>query len=344
MNTIIRSRAPLRISFAGGGTDVDPYPSMKGGAVISTTIDRYAYVSLKLTSKNRVSVESQDYNLLETFKDMSDLSYNGKLDLVKAAIKDLKMHEESFDALLHVDSPPGSGLGSSSAVTVSLIGSLAALGSIKLSLYEIAEKAYHLERVELGIKGGRQDQYASVFGGFNFMEFKQSSVEVTPIRMRKEIINELLASILICDTKLRRLSGKILERQSKSYSEGRSDVSDNLDFIRQSAYDMKNALIRGNLGDIGEMLHLGWLHKKQLDNEISTPQIDQVYESAIENGALGGKLMGAGGGGHFMLICDPDKRENVSRAVTKLGCDIIRINFDTDGLQVWKTDGFNISH
>jgi len=151
MTNIIRSRAPLRISFAGGGTDVEPYPTMKGGAVISTTIDRYAYVSLIITEKNQVNVRSQDYGLLETFNDISEMSYNGKLDLVKAAIKNFNFKNASFDAVLHVDAPPGSGLGASSAVTVSLIGSLSSLTGIKLSRHEIADKAYQIERIELGI-------------------------------------------------------------------------------------------------------------------------------------------------------------------------------------------------
>lgn len=342
MSVIIRSRAPLRISFAGGGTDVEPYPSMKGGAVISTTIDRYAYVSIMMNKSNRVTLKSQDYGLLETFKNISDVSYNGKLDLAKAAIKALEISKIGFDSLIHVDAPPGSGLGSSSAVAVSLIGSLSAMVGIKLSQYEIAEKAYHIERVELGIKGGRQDQYAAVFGGFNFLEFKKSGVEVTPIRIRGEVLNELLASLLICDTGVTRLSGKILERQSKSYSTGKIDIMDNLDFIKQSAYDMKNALVRGNMKSVNELIHIGWLHKKKLASGISNKNIDRIYEKARNAGALSGKLMGAGGGGHFMFLCDPDRKEEVSRQVMKMGCKIVKANFDTDGLQVWKNDNNHI--
>ena len=164
---IIRSRAPLRISFAGGGTDVDPYPQIKGGAVLSTSIDRYAYTTIKNSDKN-IILKSQDYNLTQRFNNFSDFSYDGKLDLVKAAIKDFNL-DKPLQCITHVDAPPGSGLGSSSAVAVSLIGSLSYFYNQNFSNYEIAEKAYDIERVELGIKGGRQDQYASVFGGFNFI-------------------------------------------------------------------------------------------------------------------------------------------------------------------------------
>ena len=341
---IIRSRAPLRISFAGGGTDVSPYPELKGGAVISTTIDRYAYVSLQANQENRVQVKSHDYNLLETFENISDMTYDGRLDLAKAAIKILNLEKTYFDALIHVDSPPGSGLGSSSAVAVSLIGSLSYLLRKDLSTYEIAEKAYDVERVELGIKGGKQDQYASSFGGFNLLEFKKSSVDVTPLRIRHEILNELLASIVICDTQVTRLSANILERQSKSYSKGSNTIDSNLDFIKKSAYDMKASLIKGDMTSMGELLHEGWMYKKRLDSEISNSSIDKIYDTALENGASGGKLLGAGGGGHFLFICDPDKRNEVSRVVEKLGCKQIKINFDTEGLQVWKKNNDHITY
>jgi len=338
LSEIIRARAPLRISFAGGGTDVDPYPEMNGGAVISTGIDRYANVSLNLTSKNKISVRSQDYGLLEIFEDISTVSYNGKLDLVKAALKSMDLVDSSFDAIIHVDSPPGSGLGSSSAMTVSLLGALLELMKKKLTPYEIAEKAYQIERIELGIKGGRQDQYAATFGGFNFLEFKKSNVKVTPLKIRNEILNELLASSLVCDTKGRRISAHILERQSKSYESGKKEVLDNLDLIKQSAYEMRKALENGMIKEMGGLLDEGWEHKKKLDSNISNPDIDRIYDKAISLGAVGGRLMGAGGGGHFLFICNPDYKEYVSEGLKKIGCEIVKINFDYDGLQTWKTN------
>jgi len=332
----IRSRAPLRISFAGGGTDVSPYPEMKEGCVISTSIDRYAYVTLNLTSKNKIIVKSQDYGLFESFDSISDLIKNGKLDLVTTTMKSLGVTNTSFESILHVDAPPGSGLGSSSALIVSLIGALSKLGNFHFSHYDLAEKAFQIERQELGIEGGRQDQYASTFGGFNFFEFKKDHVEVTPLRIRKSIINELLASILICDTTITRLSSNILKRQSNSYLSGDKDVIDNLDLIKKSAYDMKHALLRGKIGEISRLLHEGWLYKKKLDSGISPPKIDKLYDVALQAGSYGGKLMGAGGGGHFLFICEPERREDVARAMMKEGCKIHRINFDKEGLQVWE--------
>jgi len=336
--TIIRSRAPLRISFAGGGTDVEPYPSMAGGAVVSTTIDRYAYVSIQSNKKKKIIIKSQDYGLFETLQNFAKINYNGKLDLAKAAIKILQKQNLYFDALLHVDAAPGSGLGSSSAMTVSLIGGLSALGKKSFSKHEIAKKAYEIERIELGIKGGKQDQYAAVFGGFNLLEFKKSTVRVIPLRIKKEILNELLASIVICDTGITRKSSHILERQAKSYEDGGKPVLKNLDYIKKSAYEMKKALLKGNMKEIGELLHVGWIHKKKLDSKISTPRIDKFYEKILKNGAKGGRLLGAGGGGHLLILCDPDRRQDIFKLIAKNNWKTVKINFDSDGLQVWKNN------
>jgi len=220
----IRSRAPLRISFGGGGTDVSPYPETEGGAVLSTTIDQYAYCNLSLIDNKTIEVVSQDYNILEIFNNISDLQYNGRLDLIKAGLKTLGLDERGFRITLFADAPPGSGLGSSSAITVALVGCLYQNNNRSLPSYEIAEIAYKIERFELGIKGGMQDQYASSFGGFNFIEFKKDSVIVNPLRLRNEITNELLASTLLCDTGIRRLSGDIINKQIESFNKKDADV------------------------------------------------------------------------------------------------------------------------
>jgi D-glycero-alpha-D-manno-heptose-7-phosphate kinase len=338
LHKMIRGKAPLRISLAGGGTDVPPYPEMNGGAVISSTIDRYAYVTIRPSSEHFIRAISQDYDLLERFESVSDMRYNGKLDLVKAAARFMQIKNGGFDVVLHADSPPGSGLGSSSAVAVSLVGTLSKYKGIEPTLYEIADTAYKIERVELGIKGGLQDQYASAFGGFNFIEFKGSEVTVNPLRIRREIINELLASLVLVNTRITRLSAKILRRQINKYRRKNEKVMENLDILKQLAYDMKDSLLKGNIIDIAENLHSSWTHKKQIDSQISSSHIDRIYNSARRAGALGGKLLGAGGGGHLLLLCDPDKRKDVSKQLTKLDCDIVKFNFDNDGLQVWRMD------
>jgi len=335
----IRSRAPLRITFGGGGTDVEPYPSMVGGAVVNAAIDRYAYASLHPSDKGYFAIHSQDYDMREKIHDASEIVYDGRLDLIKAVVK-TSMPRHRFDASIHVDSPPGSGLGSSSALTVSLLGAMNLWTGKRASPQQIAEDAVVIERSEVGIRGGKQDQYAAAFGGFNLLEFKRDSVSVERLSLKKSFLNELLASVLICDTNATRLSGNILERQSKRYSGSNPEVMKSLDFIKESAFAMRDCLLSGDMREIGRLLHDGWVHKKRLDPEISNERIDSLYDAGMASGATGGKLMGAGGGGHLIFICDPDRRERVSKAMGERGCSIVKINFDFDGLQVWKsTDG-----
>jgi len=241
---MIISRSPLRISLGGGGTDVSPYPETVGGAVISTTIDRYAYVTLNKNTNQTLRVNSQDYNLLETFNSISELHTKGKLDLVKSAFKYMKIKKTNLDVFLHVDAPPGSGLGSSSALTVALIGAMRYMQKKLIEPYDIAHTSYIVEREEAGISGGKQDQYASAFGGLNFIEFKKNTVIVNPLRLRPEIKNELIASLILSDTGIRRLSANIITRQIKSYKNKKKIVTDSLDSIKQLAYESKSHLLK----------------------------------------------------------------------------------------------------
>ena len=333
---VIKSKAPLRISFAGGGTDVPPYPDMKGGAVISTTITKYAYVSLRMRNDNEITINSIDYDLLLSIKSISDLRYDGKLDLAKAAIKAFEMKEYGFDMLISCDSPPGSGLGSSSAVMVAIIGALAKLTGKSLTRYEIADLAYKLERIDLGIKGGLQDQYASAFGGFNFIEFRKSHVIVNPLRISPETLNELHSNLLLFDTGKTRLSAGILDRQIRSVIEKKEDVLESLDRIKEIAIEMKNCLLRGELDRFGELLYEEWLYKRRLDPQISNPMIERLFSIARREGAIGGKLCGAGGGGHLLIYCDLEKRHRVIKALEKAGCKYVAFGFDFQGLQTWE--------
>lgn len=334
MEKIFRSRAPLRISFAGGGTDVPPYPELYGGAVISTTIDRYAYVTLKKNLQKGLRVISQDYNLLEKFESISDLKIDGKMGLVKAALIQAGLKKENLDIIIHVDSPPGSGLGSSSAVAVCLIGCIANYMNENYSTYEIAERAIKLERELVGIKGGYQDQYASAFGGFNFIEFKKT-VTVNPLRLRSEILHELLASLILLDTGKTRLSGNILGKQIQKYKDKDTSTLQHLEVIKQLVYDVKESLLKGNITEIGKMLNTYWEHKKRIEKGVSNPQIDKIYDMLKKAGVLGGKILGAGGGGHMLFLCDPDKRYEAIHAISKTSTNVVKFNFDKAGIQTW---------
>ena len=339
---IIRSRAPLRISFGGGGTDVSPYPEMFGGAVFSTTIDRYAYVSIKPNKENTIRIISQDYDLLEIYQNVVDIKKTGKLNLIKHALKFYDFDTLGVDIILDVDAPPGSGLGSSSALIVALIGAINQFRNIPNDPLIVSENAYKIEREEAGIKGGKQDQYSATFGGFNFIEFSKNNVSVTPQLLSKNITNELLSSMVICDTGVTRLSAKILERQINSYVKSNLKVIDNLNHIKKLSFDMCSTLKQGKILELGELLNQHWNLKKQLDDKISNDDVDQLYDFASSNGSIGGKLLGAGGGGHFLFICKPEERSLLVKKLVASGRTVLKFNFDSDGLSTWKTDGNTI--
>lgn len=333
-DVIIRSRAPLRISFGGGGTDVPPFPEIHGGVTLSTTIDRFAYVTLKNNSNHGIRVISQDYGLIETLSNLSDIKIKGKTSLIKAALLQSGLKKENLDIIIHVDSPPGSGLGSSSAVSVALVGALSFFLDEHLTKYQIAKKAIVLERELLGIKGGYQDQYASCFGGFNFMEFKQT-VSVTPIRLNAAVINELLASSVLVDSQRTHISGNIIKNQISKFNNNDEDFLSHLQKIKKLAFEMKEFLIKGDVNAVGHLLELHWKEKKRLTNSISTPYIEKLYLKLKQSGGLGGKILGAGGGGHIFFLCPPEKRNMLFQAICETRAKNIKFNFEDNGLQTW---------
>ncbi|MCI4319041.1 MAG: GHMP kinase [Thermoplasmata archaeon] len=338
-----RGRAPLRVSFAGGGTDVSPYPEEKGGAVLNCTIDKNAYATLKVKRDGRgaTHVHSLDYNLSVRYDKPDDLVYNGELDLVKAALNVLHAKggngqvRDSLELFLHSDAPPGTGLGSSSTMTVALVGAFQRYLRETWTQYEMAELAYKIEREELGIKGGRQDQYAAVFGGFNFIEFSGDKTIVNPLKIGQDVLNELAYRLLLCYTGTSHYSNDIIERQQASYTQRKVDTVSALDATKQLAIDMKNELLRGNIDEMGKLLDAGWELKKKFTEGISNLQIDTFYTKAREAGALGGKLVGAGGGGYLLLFCDFERRANVARAVNESGGEVVDFTLVMDGVQAW---------
>ena len=340
---ILRSKAPLRISFAGGGTDVSPYPEEKGGAVLNCTIDKFAYVTLEAVpdGAGTTAVESLDYNLTLNFERPSDMVYNGDLDVVKASLRVLRPEEggshahDSLRLFLHSDAPPGTGLGTSSTMCVAIVGAFQNYLREPWTSYDVAELAYRIEREELGLKGGRQDQYAAAFGGFNFMEFNGSKTIVNPLRIDPEVVNELAYRLLLCYTGTGHYSNDIIERQQRSYAEKRTDTVNALDATKQLAIDMKNELLRGNLDEMGRLLDEGWQHKKQFTEGISNERIDAFYSRARDAGAIGGKLLGAGGGGYILLFCDVARRARVAKAVQAAGGRVTDFALEMDGLQTW---------
>ena len=262
----IRSRAPLRIGLAGGGTDVDPYASEKGGAVFNTTINKYAYCTIIPDGTNTVSVESVNYGMYETNLDGGPLPLDGNMDLVKAVINHFET-KDGFRMLLQSDSPPGSGLGGSSTVIVAAISAVAEWMGEKLTGNELAHLAYKLEREDIGLKGGKQDQYAAVFGGFNLMKFREDGVDVNKIKIRANTLNELQYRSILCYTGKTRESADIIDSQMKRFKQGDNEKA--LDLTKEMAFDMATALEKGDIEETGRLLDLGWEYKKQFSDKIT---------------------------------------------------------------------------
>lgn len=336
---IIRVKAPLRITFAGGGTDVEPFPELEGGCTLNATIDSYAWGSLRPRQDGEVHIRSVDLGLSLSYKNGHQIVLDGQLDLVKAAL--LKMgaqNSEGIDVFLQSDAPPGSGLGSSSALIVALVGLIKEFKSLPLTDYEIADLAYVIERKELGIRGGLQDQYASTFGGFNFTEFYKDRVVVNPLRISQGIINELEHNFLLCFTGTTRQSDQIIADQTVRYIAHNPDAVEGLRRQKQLAVEMKNLILRGELNDFGSLLHIAWEAKKKFSGKITNAAIDEMYAEARKRGALGGKLIGAGGGGYMLLYCEFERRHEVAAALKKLGTTVKEFAFETQGVQNWRVN------
>jgi len=335
---IIRARAPLRISFAGGGTDVWPYFQYKTGAVLSATINRYAFATLEQREDSVVNINSIDYDLSMTFDLDDPLIMDGQLDLAKGVVQHFRRAGAlscGADIYLHNDAPPGSGLGSSSAMTVALIQALSEYVRVPMGPYEVADLAYQIERVEVGIKGGRQDQFACTFGGINFIEFMADATVVNPLRIKPEFIAELEYSLLFAYVGGAHFSSHIIERQMQGLSSGRPQTVQAFDRLRELAYEGKKALLLGRLSVFGETLDAAWQFKRQLADEISNPRIDEIYDLAKKAGALGGKLSGAGGGGFMFFFCDPRRRFPVQDALLKMGAEVVGFSFTSEGVRSW---------
>ncbi len=333
---LIRSKAPLRISFAGGGTDVPPFCDERGGAVLNSTIDRFAYCTISPRDDREITIRSLDYGVVEKWRANGDMfTYDGNLDLIKAVLNHFEV-SRGFDMFLHCEAPPGSGLGSSSTVIVSIIGAMAEWLNEPMSQYDIANLAYVLERKELGLAGGKQDQYAAVFGGFNFMEFNGPQSIVTPLRVKTDILNELHYQLLLGNTGKTRASSNIIQSQTAGYVERDEQVVDALENTKRLARETKDALLRGNIRLIGELLNESWEYKKRFTSKISNDRLDAIYETALANGAVGGKISGAGGGGFMFFICEYDRKHTVANELTRMGVEIVNYNFDKYGLQTWR--------
>ena len=331
----IRARTPLRISFSGGGTDVMPYPADHGGCVLSVTIDLYSFASLRPREDSAYNVSS-DEGPVARYTKPEDMALDGHQDLVKACLQDMAPHT-GLDLHLFCDAPPGSGLGSSSALVVAMLAAVAELNHTPMTPYELAERAYRVERVQLQQVGGMQDQYACTFGGFNFIEFLgEDRVVVNPLRVSEDVESELHGSLLLCYTGMTRVSGGILRRQVEGYRAGRKESVDSLERIKALTLEMKEALLTGDLPAFAEILDESWQAKRHLAEGITNDRVEELVGHAKRSGALAGKLLGAGGGGYLLLFCPFDRRPGIAEAMEEAGARVVRFNFAPAGVQTWR--------
>ncbi len=338
MSKIIRARAPLRISFGGGGTDVSPYADERGGQVLNATINRYAYVTLVPNDSDRVRLRSLDYDHDVSFaigEEQAPDTFG--MELARGVMRRMSAEglRSGFDLFTHTDCPPGSGLGASSTMMVALIGVFDAWLRLGLSRYETAALAYSVEREDLGIRGGKQDQYCASFGGFNFMEFGRDETLINPLRIPSEWISELEYSLILAYTGRSRQSSDIIDDQIQNYEGGRVDPVRAMDETKRLAVAMKRHLLRGEFRAFGETLHEAWVVKKEMSEKISNPLIDRLYDAAREAGALGGKISGAGGGGFMFFFAAFDRRHAVISALQNEGADVVHFGFTDEGMQTW---------
>jgi len=332
----IKSRAPLRLGLAGGGTDVSPYCDVYGGHILNATIDMYAYATIEPLDKPVVMLRSLDMDTCDEYPLMSRIPSNSLL----AAVYN-RFIEEYNDGVsipmrisTRVDAPPGSGLGSSSTLVVALVGAFVELLHLPLGEYDIAKLAYEIERIDVGISGGKQDQYAATFGGFNFMEFYENKVLVNPLRVKREIINELESNLLLYWTGQSRYSGNIIKEQSQNVAQ--PDALEAMHKLKEQATLMKEALLQGRINEIGDILDYGWNYKKRMADDITNAYIEEIYRTAKDMGATGGKLTGAGGGGYLMLFVPEQHRYDVMRTLIWYKGRFERYHFTKNGLETWR--------
>jgi D-glycero-alpha-D-manno-heptose-7-phosphate kinase len=331
----IRSRAPLRIGIAGGGTDVEPYVSEKGGCVFNTTINKYAYCTLTPRNDRLMSVHSLYYGRYQAPLDGGPLKLDGNMDLTKAVANHFEL-KEGFDMIIQSDAPAGSGLGGSSTMMVALISAVANWLEKKMSPDEIARLAYRLERVDIGLKGGKQDQYAAAFGGFNLMDMDAKGVKVNPVKISSDVANELQCRSVLCYTGTSRESAEIIGTQIEAFKKGSNEKA--LDESKRLARDISAALSKGDIESAGTLLDESWQYKKQFSEKISNDKINYLYDTAMENGAIGGKVSGAGGGGFMYYICKYDKKAQVAQELQRHGAVITDFMFDSKGVTSWRSN------
>ncbi|MFT3750600.1 MAG: dehydrogenase [Agriterribacter sp.] len=337
---IYRSKAPLRIGLAGGGTDVSPYCDLYGGAILNSAISLYAYANIEPVAEKKIYITAADRSEHLEYDFAKVLPLDGKLDLLKGVynriVKDYGFPETGFRLHTFVDAPAGSGLGTSSTLVVAIVGAFAEMLSLPLGEYDIAHYAYEIERQDLKLAGGRQDQYAATFGGVNYMEFYDNDkVIVNPLRIKSKYLNELENNLLLFYTSTSRESATIIKEQQKNVQQKNDSSIEAMHQLKEQSRMMKEALLKGRLSEVGEILDYGFQQKRKMAANISNSKIEDIYDAAKKAGASGGKISGAGGGGFMSFYCPGNARYSVIDALHPFGGEVKQYNFTKYGLTTW---------
>ncbi|MBC7889875.1 MAG: dehydrogenase [Ferruginibacter sp.] len=337
---IYRSKAPLRIGLAGGGTDVGPYSDEFGGAILNATISLSAYASIEPIAEKVITVQALDRKEQQSFDLAPSLPLDGKLDLLKGVYN--RIHAmyglplTGFRLSTYVDVPAGSGLGTSSTLVVAIVGAFVEMLKLPLGDYDIAHLAYLVEREDLQLAGGKQDQYAATFGGVNFMEFySNDKVVVNPLRIRSEYLYELGHNLVLYFMGTSRESDAIIKEQVKNVQEKNQQSINAMHRLKEQSYLMKEALLKGRLDEVGEILDFGFEQKRLMAHNITNQRIEAIYQAAKKAGATGGKISGAGGGGFIIFYCPANTRYAVMETLKTFGGEIRNYAFTNYGLATW---------
>lgn len=340
---LVRARAPLRLGLAGGGTDVAPYCDLFGGAVLNATIDLYAYCTIEPSADGKVHLRASDMGRQAAFDALPQLPVDHQLALHSGVYNRIVQHFNNGHPVpvtltTFCDAPPGSGLGSSSTLVVSMVQAFGEYLGLPLGEYDVARLAFQIERRDLKLHGGRQDQYAAAFGGFNFMEFNgHDHALVNPLRVKSWIVSELESSLILFYTGRSRDSASIVAEQSKNVQENNPTAVEAMHRTKLDAIEMKECLLRGNIQQLGRVMENAWQSKKATANSVSNPRIENFYRVAKQAGAYCGKVSGAGGGGFMMFLVDPTNRLHVTNKLNEseeglvLGC-----HFSQSGAESWR--------
>ncbi len=339
---LYRSKAPFRLGIAGGGTDVSPYSDLYGGAVLNVTIDRFAHATIRPTDDGKITFIHINDKITRTFDSVAEIAPAEGLELQCGIYNSIVRKfcdgkPLSFELTTQMDVPSGSGLGTSSTLVVAIIGAFTEWLNLPLGKYDIAQYAFEIERIDLGMAGGKQDQYAATFGGVNFIEFREGDrVIVNPLSIKDSTLYEWAMNTVLIFTNQRRKSAKIIEQQMSNVKQKKSGSVEAMHQVKAEAFRVKKALLQDDLATLGDALNTSWINKKKMAEGISNEFIDNIYETAIAAGATGGKISGAGGGGFMFFYCPGNTRYAVEEALSKLDIgEIYDFEFSKEGLTTW---------